>query len=31
MVRASFEAPMAWKNRRSIDEPCRSPIVPAYE
>jgi hypothetical protein len=31
MVRSSFDAPSRWKNRRSIDDPCTSPIVPAYE
>ncbi len=31
IVRSSFDAPMEWKNRRSIDDPCTMPIVPAYE
>ena len=31
IVRASREAPMWWKSRRSIDDPCTSPMVPAYE
>ena len=31
IVRSSFDAPSRWKNRRSIDGPCTSPIVPAYE
>ena len=26
-----LDAPSVWKNRRSIDSPCRYPIVPAYE
>ena len=29
IVRSSSEAPSRWKKRRSIDEPCSSPIVPA--
>ena len=31
MVRSSSDAPMRWKNRRSIPSPWIRPIVPAYE
>ena len=31
IVRSSFDAPIEWKKRRSIDEPWTMPIVPAYE
>ena len=31
IVRSSIDAPSRWKNRRSIDDPCTIPIVPAYE
>ena len=31
IVRSSSDAPSAWKKRRSIDEPCSRPIVPAYQ
>ena len=31
IVRSSSDAPSRWKKRRSIDEDCKSPIVPAYE
>ena len=29
IVRSSFDAPIEWKSRRSIDSPCTMPIVPA--
>jgi len=31
IVRANFDAPRAWKNRRSMLDPWIMPIVPAYE
>jgi hypothetical protein len=31
MVRSSSDAPTRWKKRRSMEPPCTSPIVPAYE